>query len=419
MVGDYAVAESFLGSTTATAEPMAAVESNGTWAVATSVARPSADYVTGDLTGVSCDTSGNCSAVGWFVLVTTSTQVVHDEGFIITLTSGSGSWSAPRILPSPPGSPTLIAPTSISCASPAGCSVVETVGFGPRSQRTYDADVLTENGTGWSVEGVLGDVGTRPFTATSLSCPAVHRCVAVGETAPTSADLETSTDVEPAVAVENASGWGETHDLSLPVLSPLSDAGLLESVSCVATSECVAVGYALRESAPVSIPLSTALSSAGWSSISYDDADIVLGTSPSNLAGFTAVACSSVSTCDAVGVAAAHTRGDASGLVAFSSDVTPEASVSRPGSPTLTSVGQKGSVTTVHFVPPTSDGGSAIESFKVTARSPGRTPTTCVSAGLACSFSKLSAHHAYRITVVARNVAGSSPPSNARTYTIP
>lgn len=229
------------------------------------------------LTAVSCASSGACVVVG------SSTDASGRFVALIERRDGS-SWVMDRDVPD-------VDLTAVSCSSARACTAVGGFGKSPA--------VLRWNGAEWAVQhashgdlpvarerlrsaGLVGPPATR---LSSVSCPAIDACVAVGTVSygctgcgPDSIDFGLTERWDGATwRVENNPMWQTKSDLSVQ--------GELDTVSCSSASVCTAIGNGptLRSTG------------AGWTSQRTQDPPADFNT------GFTGVACPSTSTCVLVG----------------------------------------------------------------------------------------------------------------------
>ena len=220
--------------------------------------------VQASLAGVSCPTSSRCVAVG------------SDGRYALAETWSHNVWTvAPR--PYVGSSASL---NSVSCVSATHCVAVGTYFDGHNGQPLVE----TWNGTDWSRTPspraeIQGDL-------LSVSCPSAMRCVTVGETSdgPTTSGLGET--------------WDGTHWSVMHVHDqPLGSHSLLTGVSCPTPTYCDAVGS-------VTLPNSITLRLIeNWNGQRW-----AITPSPTHGSDFnpflTAVSCSSVTSCFAVGGAA-------------------------------------------------------------------------------------------------------------------
>ena len=128
--------------------------------------------------------------------------------------------------------------TSVACAAPGNCAAT-----GYRDSNTLSRGLLFVEQDGvWSVsEPPLPQIlrpGNQSVTVSSVACPAVGHCVAVGMAA-------SGRQLVPLVFAQRPHGWRET-------LAPLPagvKSGVLDFVSCPSAGNCTAAGtYLLDES---------------------------------------------------------------------------------------------------------------------------------------------------------------------------
>jgi hypothetical protein len=235
-----------------------------------------------ETTSVSCATSGNCSAGGFY----TATGQVTQQAFVVTQTAGT--WGQAVEVP---GSAALNAGglaevNSVSCASAGNCAVG---GVYTDSTGVMQAFVVSQ------VNGIWGQAIEVPGTAAvnvhgaqvnSVSCASAGNCAAGGFYA------DSSGSQQPFVANETAGTW----DQAVEVPGVAAAGGALESLSCPAAGDCTAVGGAGNGTAPAFV----ARESGGtWSDAQAFPGLAALGGGTNATAS--SVSCSSPGNCTAGG----------------------------------------------------------------------------------------------------------------------
>ena len=204
-----------------TANPAAA-----TWSRAT-IPEPSGTF-SGKLLGTSCDSPTDCVAVGWGSTTGSpiGTLVEHWDG---------AAWS-PVASPNPsdPGDafPQL---NGVSCLTAAACTAVGTDLTTSNGSNTV---VESYNGASWSVVPSPDVSGATNSTLSGVSCKSLTLCMAVGNSVTTSPNVQT--------LIEQWNGTTWSIDPSPNVSGALQT--WLTSVSCPTLNECEAVGYSLASS---------------------------------------------------------------------------------------------------------------------------------------------------------------------------
>lgn len=415
-VGFYAIGVSFDDSVNPAPVPMAVDEVDGVWGTAQQMDLPaSTDVETGELSAVSCDTSGDCTALGYYVTVDFSSNVEAPYPFAVTEAAGVTTWTAASDIPIDSGAPDLTYPTAVSCSAATTCVAIEDVLTGPVTE--YEQNYFVDE-----VDGVWGDpvavakAGSETVELDALSCPAVGDCVATGVAAPTSADLAAQVDFVPAVDVSSSGTWAAPRTLTLPFLSPLTNEGYLPAVSCASASLCVATGGALESPTDTDVvPLVAADVDGTWST-TLDPTSLVDGSRAATVSVLAGVDCLSPTSCVGIGGAGTGTFEETDRGAAFESTIDPTQEVHTPGKPADVKVVAGAAVTKVTFAPPTTDGGSRVTSMTVTATTPGEPTRTCSTPGTSCTFRGAVKGRRYHVTVTATNAAGTSAPSPARTF---
>jgi hypothetical protein len=162
------------------------------------------------LTGVSCASSTNCDAVGYY-LTSSGTERTLIESWDGT------SWS---LAVSPNKTTEGNELNSVSCTSASSCVAVGKYGYGPDDTGLAMAE--SWDGSAWSIMA-MPERGTQS-TFNGVSCTRSTSCVAVGD--------------------DNAAGGTLIESWNGSVWSVIShpNGGTLNGVSCSSSSSCVAVG---------------------------------------------------------------------------------------------------------------------------------------------------------------------------------
>jgi len=239
--------------------------------------------------GVSCSSDDVCEAVGDAYLESQggSTQV----GLVETQTDGS--WS-PTLLGQPPGADQTTL-EDVSCSTDQYCVAVG-VDIGNGAGQSSLAETLV-NGS-WAPT-TLPDPPTQPIDeSSSVSCSAPSACVSVGNYFTNSAQVP--------FAESLTSGSWSPQSLPLPKRTPPGPGGgiffspspMMQSVSCVSSSWCVAVGQYEGRGRRGTNPLIDIFDAGTWT----------VQNLPRGHAELSAVSCTSTTSCVAVG---AESNGDA------------------------------------------------------------------------------------------------------------
>jgi hypothetical protein len=154
---------------------------------------------------------------------------------------------------------------------------------------------------------------------------------------------------------------------------------------------------------------------SGWSS-TLDNASITIKSAPATVVELAAVQCFTLSDCLVVGAAGSGTGFSTTHIAAFWSTSSASEPLRPAGKPSGLVIKAGPTVTKASFQPPSSDGGSKILYFTVTAKSKGETTRTCVTPGLSCTFRGAVKGKVYSVTVVTHTKAGVSLPSPDKTF---
>jgi hypothetical protein len=207
-------------------------ETNGTWGTAEEVPGVAGLSVTpgSRTTSVSCPAAGDCSATGYY------RGKPAAMGFIANQTNGT--WGAAQSIPIP-NAGQGVQPASLSCVSPANCSVtgiyLDTSDFG--LQAFVAGEVQGTVGAAEEVPGTAAlNVGGYA-TAPSVSCAPTGYCATVGRYIGAG-----QSGAHAYVATESGGTWGMAQEVS-GLQTPTSNADTeLGPVSCTATGYCSAGG---------------------------------------------------------------------------------------------------------------------------------------------------------------------------------
>ncbi len=199
---------------------------NGTaWSVTSSPNEGSGDN---HLNGVSCTSSTNCVAVGDYINASHLYQTLAE-------TWNGTIWS---VTPSPsPGSYSNTL-ANVSCTSATSCLA----DGGSISSGVGQTLVETWNGTIWSV---IASPNPGPGAGAGVSCTSSTNCVVVGDYY-----IDASDQYEALAATWNGTDWSVTPMASF---NGNGVANYLDGVSCTSTADCVAVGTYSAEISPVDL----------------------------------------------------------------------------------------------------------------------------------------------------------------------
>lgn len=256
---------------------------------------------------ISCPSPGACVAVG----PGGSEEAPAAAGtppWVVAETSGT--WGQPMELQLPTSAATesVLWPgiTSLSCPEVGECVAVG--GFATTPDGAFAPMVESESSGTWSSEPVLAAVGSGSATGSRehaaldhVDCPEAGDCVAVG--------TEVDTDGLPHlfVDVETAGAWGAATELAMPTLLTSKDAIDAPSITCSDLLDCVAV---------VAIP-ALAISSYEWTESAGSWSSPVAVSSAADNFDVEGVACPDPTTCIAVGGQQVALLPGARGLPAF------------------------------------------------------------------------------------------------------
>jgi hypothetical protein len=231
----------------------------------------------GGFNAVWCNSSNACVGVG-----------SSDAGAMQAERWNGSQWSLERV-PGPAGghSATLVV---MSCASPTACTALGSYRDSSDGQHTL---IERRNGIRWSIQQPLSPAGAMQASLTSVACPALRACTAVGSY------LDANNRSQLLVERWDGTRWSIQQAPGPPNMnaSPsLEIAARLNGVSCSSPSACTAVGsYSPQSQPPYSLPLVERWNGSSWS--------IQHPSTPARVtdAGLGSVSCPSASSCTAVG----------------------------------------------------------------------------------------------------------------------
>ncbi|MHB8587031.1 MAG: Ig-like domain-containing protein [Thermoplasmatota archaeon] len=256
------------------------------------------------LLGISCWSSGNCTAAGFEQNNTLRLAMVEEERNAV--------WATPYTLPPPP-TINNVAPSphfyAISCVSAGNCTAVggaaEEFGQGQSADGGF---AMTETNGTWGAFVYLAPAYVQFW---GISCTAPADCVAVGyaETSP----------VTPRLATETNGVWAVVTP-SLPSNAWVGANGpesFLQGVSCTSTGNCTAIGsYYTGTTTLTQEGMSMTETNGTWAGA----VELPVAPNGANVA-FQAIDCPTANVCVAVGgpFAAVETDGVWASLVSLNS----------------------------------------------------------------------------------------------------
>ncbi len=259
--------------------------SDGTWTLVDAAAPQAWPASVVQLGPVSCDEAGLCVIIGSYVDIHRNTQLMAE-------TYSGGTWTAHK-LPSGGNDVSNIDMQAVSCSGLTTCVAVGSCCGGGHDQsvgfvETYGDDTWTASlavlPANASTDSLVDD-----SDLSSVSCFGDGSCQAVGG--------YTDTDNSVQGLMDSLSGgvWS-TEEAPLPSGVTIKD-GALESVSCLASAWCEAVGYDdAPEPGHTSLALGETLADGTWT-----PATLPTGATSSLKERATSVSCAGVGACLAAG----------------------------------------------------------------------------------------------------------------------
>jgi hypothetical protein len=324
--------------TTGSGQAMVVTETNGAWAPATKLALPSgADTVPDDqdayLNSVTCTSPENCVAVGVYY----DTNGAQDLQAMIA-TETSGMWASTKAVL--PGDAATGSGEdhgyleTIICTGPGVC-VAGGDYLESGTPGGYQAMLVTETSGTWTPTKLalptdaVTITGDQDAGLQSIACTSAGNCVAVGYYE----DATTPHDDSQAMAASETSGtWAQPTKIVLPPTATTAgnqDASL-DSVTCAAPGSCVAVGeYYDNNGLEDSQAISAAQTGGVWTAATQLSLPSdALTSSGDQEASLRAVACTTPGTCVATG-----TYTNPAGYAPMIADSLPSLAVSTPSLP--------------------------------------------------------------------------------------
>ncbi|HEY4990616.1 MAG TPA: hypothetical protein VII33_00865, partial [Nakamurella sp.] len=280
----------------------------GTWTT-TALPNPdgNANGTAADLTGVSCVSATQCTALGqgpnglivetlvgttWTFsnpLATSASADVDCSGATsCTAVGGSsaatlaaGQWTGST--PPAPGGGGSLSLAALSCSSPTACVAVGTY---RDASGAFKLLAETLAGTTWTAATLPAPTGVGVVDLAGVSCPSATACTAVGHI------VDSAEAAHPFIERLSGTAWSGTV-LGVPAGA---SSAWLTAVSCPAATNCTAVGYYSRAADSTTHPLAERLSGTTWTANT---------TIPEPAGGvrtvLNSVTCPTATTCIAVG----------------------------------------------------------------------------------------------------------------------
>ena len=229
--------------------PWVLTESGGIWSSGKDAVLPDDASVQGDLdsgpspffgfSGLSCPSTGNCTAVGGY-----EDKNGGEEGLIIE--KRDGVWSRGVKAPLPPNGVPHVEPNefdlpleSVSCSTPDDCSAVGWYVLTPGGAK--HGLLLSERNGKWTASALSLPAKAEArngVSLSSISCPSPGNCLGVGNYADRG-------KTHGLIVRERGGEWGRAMHAAVPNGAAPASAShtFLNSVACPSASACTAGGY--------------------------------------------------------------------------------------------------------------------------------------------------------------------------------
>jgi hypothetical protein len=262
--------------------------SGASWTATEAPLPSNASPDSGTLASVACASASDCVAAGDYI----DTSEARDG---LLLTGSGSSWTAIEApLPADAATKARAHINSVVCPSTSSCVAV---GFYTDSSGNLQGLLLTGSGSSWTatkapLPGNAASNGLAGDGLTAVTCASTSSCVALGSY------FATGNIEEQLLVTGSGSSWTATE---APVPVNASAPYGLSSVTCVSTSACLVVGDYLDSSGyPYTQGLLLSGSGSSWTATQAPlpaNAD----TTATGSAAVISAACSSASSCVAVG----------------------------------------------------------------------------------------------------------------------
>ncbi len=248
------------------------------------------------LNAITCPSAGNCVVVGYY-----TDSAGHTRGLLLVQSSDVWSDGIEAPLPIDAGTDPSVSINAVSCVSAGNCVAV---GRYRDSAGHSQGLLLTQSSGAWTAAKapLPGDSAADPSASLNgVSCASAKSCAAVGS-------YKNASGEQGLVLDEDSGSWTAAK------VTPPGDAGAnplvsLDSVSCPAAGNCVAIG-SYRDSFTQNQVLLTTESSGAWSAAAQPPLPSDATTGGGH--GLRAVSCPSVGNCAVTGYyydSSIHTQG--------------------------------------------------------------------------------------------------------------
>lgn len=303
-------------------------ETSGVWGTGVKATLPSPNASPGvALNSVSCPSAGNCSAVGTFI-----DSASHQQGVLLTESSGTWSAGVKAATPSNAASFNNTIVNSVSCVSPGNCAAVGSYKDNTASNNTQGL-LLSQSGGTWGT-GVEVTPPSTPTPASdpgvvlnSVSCPSVGNCSAVGQ--------YSSGATEGLLLTESGGTWSQAVAPTLPANASTSHNTPVTSVACASAGNCTAVGSYLDNTTPTNHTQGLLLAESAGAWAQGVEATLPLSPAPATnpQVGLRSVSCASQASCSVNGTYTSTSSG-VQGLLISTTSTNPALALNAPATGT-------------------------------------------------------------------------------------
>ena len=290
-VGNCTASGTFVDSSGST-QATVATESSATWARATAITAPSNSgnsFPGASLPGISCSSVGNCAATGRYVDGTGDWQAMA-----VTETSGTWAQATEVAAPANAQADPQAGLNGVSCLSVGNCTAS---GGYVDSSGNKQAMVVTETSGTWAQAIEV----TAPVNAQANPIAGLRgiSCWSVGNCTGTGSYIDSSGNNQAMAATETSGTWAQAIEVTAPANAQANPSASLGAVSCSSADNCTSAGNYI-DSSPHPQAMAATETSGSWAQAIEVTAPADAGSGLPG-AGLGGISCSSVGNCTAAG----------------------------------------------------------------------------------------------------------------------